>query len=49
MARGREERHTERVWSEAELRVVRNEAQGVAEDGCTAQGSAVPNQNCKKQ
>lgn len=28
---------------------VRNEAQGVAEGGCTAQGSTVPNRNCKKQ
>lgn len=28
---------------------VRNEAQGVGEGGCVAQGSAVPNWNCKKQ
>lgn len=27
---------------------VRNEAQGAAEGGCMAQGSAVPNWNCKK-
>lgn len=50
MARGREERHTESGWSEAELKEsVRKEAQGFVECGCMAQGRASHNQNCKKQ
>lgn len=46
--RGGEEAHRKsgvRLSSES----ARNEAQGVAEGGCMAQDSAVPNWNCKKQ
>lgn len=42
MARGREERHTESGWSEAELKEsVRKEAQGVAEGPAWHRGEVV--------